>query len=1082
MNITHRFWTFEPPKNMSVQDFMKEYQRRFQDLKEHTSITADVEYQMKYLFLFHITNLNPDLANRCRDLAFTEMISECLRWTSTPIKAKNSNPQNSSIKCNFCGINGHVEKDCRKKKKIAKQNSQKVTESENKNKILSLNRNIDSSDFQLDTAADFHVSGNLNDFSSYSSSIQTVRVAGGGQVITAGCGNLIFPSIDHKTEILTGAIHLPGQDFRILSTSQLEKQGFSIRWPPNYQDIELIRPDGSICSIFHRKNGRLICKPPAPNAEQPELNSVKRDWHSILGHPGQKAQESTLALAGIKGCKISIECEICAKSKITKCKGHGSIRTASSFGEVIHMDLVGGQKSLSPVTSDTSVPNATWFLLAIDEFTSWKWAWPIYSKKTVPTQIRYLLENLKTKFNVVPKHLHTDSGTEFSNSELQEDLLSRGIEWHKSSSHAPEQNGIIERNVRTVTEKMRSLYLQSGLQLNLWPIILTAAINILNVTPNSTAPQSSYFAVFQKLPEIKHLHPFGCRAFWLEPDKCKLKSKAHEGIYVGTEFKGGHLILNPDTKRIIVRRDIRVHENSFPLRKQVLATLNNNRSIIDTALSGPRAKEWRKAIDQELENMDRNQVWKLVPRSEANGKLMTGKWILKEKSDGKLKARWCARGFSEPFVDDTYAEVLPPTTMRMLLSLAATNNLHIRHIDITAAFLHAEIDHPIYIEQPHGREKPGNLVCKLFKSIYGLRTAPKRWQTKLRKTLMEMQFQPLKSDTNVFRRGNTLISTYVDDFMIISSSRTQIENLIKAMAEAFQLKDLGDMTRFLGINIENESDGIRINQQDKIEALCEDMNLIHCKGASTPISDDNLIDRNTENLCSTDEAVRFRSAVGTLLHIANMTRPDIQYAVNRLCRYVHNPSQNALLSLKHLVRYISRTKSASLLFSKNSKPELNASSDSSWGNISSPKGTSGIIFFIGGSPIAWWSKKQTVTAQSTCEAEYDALTKLAIAAQWLRPLYEELFQVTTKPIPTEIDNTAVLSIANSDKISARNRHFLMRQSTVRDSVKEGLIKLIYTPTDLCRADGLTKSLQRIKHTAFCDQIKMDLKHSVSRGV
>ncbi|KAI0991864.1 hypothetical protein K3495_g16323, partial [Podosphaera aphanis] len=96
---------------------------------------------------------------------------------------------------------------------------------------------------------------------------------------------------------------------------------------------------------------------------------------------------------------------------------------------------------------------------------------------------------------------------------------------------------------------------------------------------------------------------------------------------------------------------------------------------------------------------------------------MTGRWSFKEKSDGTLKARWCARGFSEPFADNTYADVLPPTTMRLLLAFAACKNLHIRHIDITAAFLHADIDRPLYIEQPHGKETAANFVCKLHKAI-----------------------------------------------------------------------------------------------------------------------------------------------------------------------------------------------------------------------------------------------------------------------------------------------------------------------------------------------------------------------------
>ena len=89
------------------------------------------------------------------------------------------------------------------------------------------------------------------------------------------------------------------------------------------------------------------------------MYSVTRDWHTILGHPGQHAQNIMLKDAGIKNFKTHPDCETCIKAKITKCKGHGSLRNATSFGEIIHMDLVGGQKSLFPTTIDKSVPNAT---------------------------------------------------------------------------------------------------------------------------------------------------------------------------------------------------------------------------------------------------------------------------------------------------------------------------------------------------------------------------------------------------------------------------------------------------------------------------------------------------------------------------------------------------------------------------------------------------------------------------------------------------------------------------------------------------------------------------------------------------
>ncbi|CCU76537.1 serine/threonine protein kinase domain protein [Blumeria hordei DH14] len=529
LSITTRFWNFHPG-NLSLSSYIKEYQKRYHDLKEHCPITPDINHHMKYLFLFHVRNMQPELANRCRDMSYNDTISECLKWTSNT-RVKGPSRRENQVKCNFCHNLGHVKNDCRKKKNSNKQNKHStINEAQpgNRKHVLSVMESSENVSYQLDSGADYHVSGNENDFNSYSALSQTVRVAGGGSVATLGSGNILFPTSDGKIEHLHGAIHIAGETTRILSTAQLEKQGFSIRWPSYYKDVELIRPNGTVCATFRRESGRLIWRPNA-KFNQSKIYSINRDWHTILGHPGQKAQFTTLKLAGIKGCKYPINCETCTKTKLTKIKGHGNLHTSSEFLDAIHMDLVSGQKSLFPTTIDKSTPAATWFLLAVDEYTSWKWSWPIYNKKTVPTTIQNFLESLRTQYNKAPKRIHSDSGTEFSNSELQDILHSRGIDWIKSSSHAPEQNEIAERNVRTVTEKMRALHLQSGLPLKLWPLILNAAINILNLTPNSHATQSPYFAVFNKIPNIKNLHPFGCRAFWLNPDQNKLKFQSQRG-------------------------------------------------------------------------------------------------------------------------------------------------------------------------------------------------------------------------------------------------------------------------------------------------------------------------------------------------------------------------------------------------------------------------------------------------------------------------------------------------------------------------------------------------------------------------
>ncbi|KAI0994165.1 hypothetical protein K3495_g14017 [Podosphaera aphanis] len=342
MNVVHRFWNSRPSNSLSVHQYIKEFDKRLQDFAEHSFLLPGLDDQIKLLLLYH-NSINP---------------------------AKSRASQKSSVTCNYCKNVGHKEDECRKKKRVYNQKSAK-TDNFSKN-VLSIKDSQDDSGYQLDTAAEFHASGNKSDFSSNSGISQTVQVAGGNIVTAVGRGDPIFPSSNGKLEVLKGAIHIPGQIHRIISTAQIDKPGFSIHWPSNYGNIEPVHPNGTVCATFRRISGRLICMPSRPITKQFNVLSIKRERHSILGHPGQKAQSAVLKSANVTAYKSSSECEICTKCKITKLKGHGSFRSATSFGEVIYMDSDGGQKSLLPTTTDKSVPDATWFLLAVDKFTAWK--------------------------------------------------------------------------------------------------------------------------------------------------------------------------------------------------------------------------------------------------------------------------------------------------------------------------------------------------------------------------------------------------------------------------------------------------------------------------------------------------------------------------------------------------------------------------------------------------------------------------------------------------------------------------------------------------------------------------------------
>lgn len=127
---------------------------------------------------------------------------------------------------------------------------------------------------------------------------------------------------------------------------------------------------------------------------------------------------------------------------------------------------------------------------------------------------------------------------------------------------------------------MEALYLQSGIPVRLWLVILNAAINVINLIPNSVASKSSFYAVLKKLPDIKKLLPFDYHAYWLDPNCNKIDSKSKKGMYVGTKISSGHIILNPKTDKTKFRWDIWVHKFTFLPKSKVLSIYASNQTVI----------------------------------------------------------------------------------------------------------------------------------------------------------------------------------------------------------------------------------------------------------------------------------------------------------------------------------------------------------------------------------------------------------------------------------------------------------------------------------------------------------------------
>uniref|UniRef100_A0A2N9FJ85 Reverse transcriptase Ty1/copia-type domain-containing protein n=1 Tax=Fagus sylvatica TaxID=28930 RepID=A0A2N9FJ85_FAGSY len=393
--------------------------------------------------------------------------------------------------------------------------------------------------------------------------------------------------------------------------------------------------------------------------------------------------------------------------------------------------------------------------------------------------------------------------------------------------------------------------------------------------------------------------------------------------------------------------------------------------------------EWTAAMKAEFDALHRQRTWSLVPPP--SGQNIIGcRWVykLKRHSDGSIaryKARLVAKGFHQQAgldFDETFSPVVKPPTVRIVLSLAAQNRWPLRQLDISNAFLHGFLKEDVYMVQPPGfvDSASPHLVCKLHKSLYGLKQAPRAWFERFTSHLLTIGFTASTADPSlfVFRNGSTLLYLllYVDDIILTGTHPAAITSLITELASTFELKDLGPLRYFLGLQIDYGRDYLFVNQRKYVTDLLTKFNMTTCKAASTPFPISHKLQASSEDLLS--DPTQYRSLVGALQY-ATFTRPDITYAVNQVCQYMHKPTVTHLAAAKRILRYLQGTLHLGIRFQAGSST-LTAFTDSDWaGDPYDRRSTTGITVFLGNNPITWMSKKQHTVSRSSTEAEYRAL-------------------------------------------------------------------------------------------------------------
>lgn len=496
------------------------------------------------------------------------------------------------------------------------------------------------------------------------------------------------------------------------------------------------------------------------------------------------------------------------------------------------------------------------------------------------------------------------------------------------------------------------------------------------------------------------------------------------------------------------------------------------------ALESEEKELWLEAMKKEVQALEGSNTWNLVERKRDQN-VLPGKWVYKIKTDSNgaidsYKARYVAKGYKQiEGIDfmETFAPTSKPETFRILLSIAAKENFLLKQMDVKSAYLHPKVEESIYLEQPPGfeklSEKNEKLVCKLNKSIYGLKQAAKNWYEELANFLIGEGFTRSKNDYCLFSKigkEKVYLLTWVDDIVIAGSSETEIEKLKKALETKFKMDDRGDLEWFLGMKVSRTKDAISLDQETYTNSVLAKFNMEDCKPVKTPAEVNVKFEKSKEGDELVDETL-YRSLIGSLLYLSKQTRPDIAWIVNTLSRFMEKPNIEHWNGSKRVLRYLKATSKLRIVYPCDNNFQLNGGSDADWsGDIEDRKSTTGYFFKLGysGGCVSWQTKKQQTVALSSCEAEYQGLAATTQEAVFLRSLLNEMGYPQSKPTTIGEDNQSCIKLATNPVMHKRSKHIDTKYHFIREKIDDNSIELMYVPSEDLAADLLTKALAQVK--------------------
>ena len=962
---------------------------------------------------------------------------------------------------------------------------------------------------------------------------QDITVGDGYSVQAIGKGTVILEMniSDNKNVVckLSDVLYVPQLSYNLLSVSKAARNGKQFQFEDSKCYITdtkhgVIGIATKYGNLYHLNCNELKDKENHAAMKCSGKTGTKEDvWHRRYGHLGAQNLERLARDKLVEGfdydaTKKPTFCEPCIDGKQSKMPfpKTGGERSKDLLG-VIHSDVCGKIET-------KSLSGAEYFVTFIDDKSRYVWVYVMKHKSEVLEKFKEWKAIVENSIGMKVKTFRSDNGGEYTSREFKDYLKKEGIHHEFTIPKTPQQNGVAERMNRTLVESVRAMLADSKLPKRFWAEALATAMYLRNRSPTTAVKEKTPFEVLTgKKPNVENLRIFGCNAYAHVPkdERKKLDSKTKKSIFLGYgDGIKGYRLYDNNKKKVFYSRDVQFHgipdepedkepdelkassieielqphednegqeeqiqkkrERHSPDRygEWVYITQDEDPSTFTKALSGEDASKWMEAMEAEMDSLHKNEAWELteLPPDE---KAVGSKWIYKKKKDAdgnleRYKARLVAQGYNQKYgedYDETTSPVVRFESVRTLIGLAVKNGLYLHQLDIGTAFLNGEFKETMYMKQPEGFEVPGkeHLVCRLKKSIYGLKQSPRCWNEALDKHLKIMNFKQSNNDPCIYTlelHGEIyIIAVYVDDIILAGKNQERIKQFIKMIGERFDIRDMGKLNHFLGVKIEYFSQGkIWIGQPAYTRSLLEKFSMQSSKPVTTPMETGSKLVKSNETDKLVDQEM-YQSAVGQLLYLSTRTRPDIAYAVGNVARFSSKPSQQHWIAVKRIMRYLNGTVNYGLVYEGDSTIE--GFSDADWaGDLDDRKSTSGYVFMMSGAAISWNSKKQSCVALSTAEAEYIALSKASQESIWLQRLLTDMGANQSNATIINEDNQSAIAMAKNPQFHGRAKHIDMKYHYIRDQVKANKIKLKYCQSKDMIADVMTKGIGRLQFNKF----------------